>query len=326
MKTDNCRGVLGFLEMRDSRLTPLSREIAVASLELARRSKAPAYGLIIQAGEAHVTEALVGLSFDRVMVCRSAPDAGYIANACAAALIEAVELLCPAVVLLGASDRGKDMAPLAAAHFRSGLTADCTGLDILPDGNLLQIRPAFGGNVMAEIVTPLARPQFATVRGAIFSDIAPEDKATEIIWRDLPAAPANSPVVLERRPLPLAESITEARFLIAIGCGLKQRDDIEAVRGLAESLEGRLASTRGLVERGWMPPSAQIGLSGHSVSPDILLTLGVSGSVQFMAGIGGAKKIIAVNNDPQAGIFSKAHIGFCCDLYEVLAELAAAAK
>jgi electron transfer flavoprotein alpha subunit len=172
---------------------------------------------------------------------------------------------------------------------------------------------------MAEILTPETRPQFATVRaGAAPAGQQAAGAGPAISYHSLSAPLARMQTVLEIRPLPREESITEARFLIAIGCGLKQAADIEQVRRVAERLGGQVASTRGLVERGWMPPSAQIGLSGHSVSPDLLLTLGVSGSVQFMAGIGGAKKIIAVNNDPEARIFSMAHMSICCDLYEIL--------
>ena len=332
MHPDNCygnwSGVACHLESADDRLTPLSRELAASAIQLARKSGAPAYGLIIEGrGDAvNYAEALAGLSFDQVLVYRSPLFETYTANAYAEVLIDALIYLCPSVVLVGASDVGKDIAPLAAAHFKTGLTADCTGLEILPDGNLLQIRPAFGGNVMAEILTPETRPQFATVRaGASAGDQrTTEEIMPAIVYRKIPEEiQCGYPVtVLDRRVLQREPSITEARVIVAIGCGLKLESDIENVRQAAEALGGMLASTRGLVERGWMPPSSQIGLSGHSVSPDLLVTLGVSGSVQFVAGIGGAKYIIAVNNDPAARIFTAAHLGLCCDLYEVLPELA----
>ena len=323
---ENWSGVACYLELSDGGLTPLSRETAATAIELARRSGTPAYAVAVEGDSGNSdAETLAGLGFDRALVYRSPLFAAYTAGTYAEALIDALNFLRPSVVLIGASDPGKDIAPLAAAHFKTGLTADCTGLEILPDHNLLQIRPAFGGNVMAEILTPETRPQFATVRAGIAAGDRPAAGATsEIIFRPLPASlPSDLPVtVLERRPLRLEPSITEARFIVAVGCGLKQEADIEAVRRVAESLGGMLASTRGLVERGWMPPSSQIGLSGQSVSPDLLVTLGVSGSVQFMAGVGGAKYIIAVNNDPAARIFSAAHLGLRCDLYEVLPELA----
>ena len=318
-------GVACYLESVDGRLTPLSKEVAAMAVELARKSGAMAYAVMIEGENSRQTEELSGLSFDRILVYRSPLYEAYTANTYAEALIDALNDLHPSVVLIGASDSGKDIAPLAASHFKTGLTADCTDLEILPDGNLLQIRPAFGGNVMAEILTPATRPQFATVRaGAATDGRQTGETAPEIVYRRLPESPGRiSPItVLRREPLKRELSITDARFIIAVGCGLKQQADIEAVRSLAESVGGMLASTRGLVERGWMPPSSQIGLSGHSVSPDLLVTLGVSGSVQFMAGIGGAKYIMAVNNDPEARIFSAAHLGLCCDLYEVLPELA----
>lgn len=328
--TGNWSGVACYLEMINGRLTQLSREVAAASVQLARQSGAPAYAVTIaSANIPNGNAAWSWLGFDQVLIYRSPLFETYAANAYAEVLIDVLNFLRPSVVLIGASDAGKDIAPLAAAHFKTGLTADCTGLEILPDGNLLQIRPAFGGNVMAEILTPETRPQFATVRaGVISGDQAPArtkgQAPPEVIHRRLPAAlQSDWPItVLERRTLQREPAITEARFIVAIGCGLKREADIATVRDLTASLGGNLASTRGLVERGWMPPSTQIGLSGHSVAPDLLVTLGVSGSVQFMAGIGGAKYVIAVNNDPAARIFSAAHLGLCCDLYEVLPELA----
>ena len=322
----NWSGVTCYLESDDGQLTPLSREIAASTIQLARQSGAPAYAVIIEGGsDASCVKALAGLSFDRVLVYRSPLYEAYTANTFAKTLVDALNFLRPSVVLIGASDSGKDIAPLAASHYKTGLTADCTGLEILPDGSLLQIRPAFGGNIMAEILTPETRPQFTTVRAGIAAGDRPAAGATsEFIFRPLPESlPNGLPIkVLERRPRQLEPSITEARLIIAVGCGLKLESDIGVARNLASSLGGMLASTRGLVERGWMPPSSQIGLSGQSVSPDLLVTLGVSGSVQFMAGIGGAKYIIAVNNDPAARIFTEAHLGLCCDLYKVLPELA----
>jgi electron transfer flavoprotein alpha subunit len=321
-RPDTWSGILCHLELAGSRLTPLSGKIASAACGLARRAGAPAYAVLMTPTPGkQYAEALAGFAFNRALLYPSPLFETYTADTYAEALIDAVDFLRPSVVLAGGGDVGKDIAPLAAARFRTGLTADCTGLEILSDGSLLQIRPAFGGNVMAEILTPETRPQFATVRDAAAAASAVSGGAPDIIYRDPPAPGVNVPTVLERHPLPREESITGARLIVAVGCGLKEEGDIETARRLAGALGGRLASTRGLVERGWMPPSSQIGLSGHSVSPDILLTLGVSGSVQFMAGIGGAKYIIAVNSDPSAGIFSLAHLSLCCDLYEVLPEL-----
>ncbi len=319
-KLESWAGVLCHLEADGPRLTSSSREIAATAVQLARRAGIAASAVFITSEpEKNCAKAVAGLGFERACVYSSPLFELYAAGAYAAALIDAAEFLRPSVLLLGSGDVGKDIAPLAAAHFRSGLTADCTGLEILEGGNLLQIRPAFGGGLMAEILTPETRPQFATVRGGIMSgDGAAANTATEIVCRELPPPPPNLPRVLERRPLPREESIAEARLLVAIGGGLKEAKDVEAARRLANALGGSLASTRVLVERGWMPPASQIGLSGHSVSPDVLLALGVSGSLQFMAGAGGAKYLIAVNSDPSARIFSAAHLGLCCDLYEVL--------
>lgn len=321
---ENWQGLACYLQFSGRELTPLSREVAGKTIELARGSGALALAVVIGApGEAEYEKILAAIDFDRVMLYLSPVFHDYQADVYAEALIEALDFLRPAAVLLGADDLGKDMAPLAAAHFRTGLTADCTGLEILPDGNLLQIRPAFGGNVMAEIITPHTRPQMATVRGGIFSGPLPTGGAgPQIIYGQVKAGASPARLTLLKKEKLIKEpSISEARFILAVGCGLKTRADVDMIDQIAAQLGARLAGTRGLVDRGWLGPERQIGLSGHTVAPELLVALGVSGSVQFLAGIGGARRIVAVNNDPEARIFSVAHQGLCCDLYEMLPHL-----
>ncbi len=316
-------GILAYLELAGGRLTPLSRQVAGLARQLADSAGMAAHGLILAGGEeGGAAEAeLAGLPLDQVYLYRSPLLDGFRADAQAAAFIDCAEALRPSVILAGAGDRGKDLAPLAAAHFRTGLTADCTRLEMLPGGLLLQVRPAFGGNVMAEILTPEARPQMATVRSGVVSPPV-AGNGPRLIRRPLPSAAQKSALtLLERRKLPARDTLSEARLVVAVGCGVRAAADLDRLRRLAERLGGVLASTRGLVERGWMPPESQIGLSGHSVAPDLLITLGLSGSVQFLAGLGGAKKIIAVNRDPEARIFSVATICLCADMYEVIDSL-----
>ena len=319
------QGLLVYLEINGENLTPLSLEIAAKAFQMAAASGQEVFGLVIQDGaeEGDYKTSLNGLPFKRLLVYRLEDSVGFQAKAAAEALIDAAELLRPSVVLIGATDRGKDIAPYGAARLAAGLTADCTGLDIIEGGLLLQTRPAFGGNVMADIITPEARPQFATVRaGALRAPLPITGDPLDMEMRPFPLPVEQIGGMIRRRGrLPTEVSIVEARLIVAVGCGLKTAADLELVRRAAGSLGAALASTRGLVERGWMPPESQIGLSGHSVSPELLITLGVSGSVQFMAGIGGARRIIAVNTDPEARIFSAAHLGLVADLYEVLPKL-----
>ena len=229
----------------------------------------------------------------------------------------------PAIVLIGGTQTGKSLAPAVATRFKTGLTADCTELKIKENSDLVQIRPAFGGNVMARIITPAHRPQFATVRHKIMEEAVKNKKPIDNIeYCCVEEADLLSKImILNEEKLEHQEDITGAKVLIVAGQGIKNKDDLYFVHDLASLLDGQVASTRALVEKGWFPYNKQIGLSGKTVKPDLIITCGVSGSIQFMAGMKGAKNIIAINNDQDSSIFSIAHYPICGDLYKVLPEL-----
>jgi electron transfer flavoprotein alpha subunit len=229
----------------------------------------------------------------------------------------------PSVVIVGGTVVGRSLAPRVAARFRTGLTADCTMLDISAAGGLEQIRPAFGGNIMAHIRTPDFRPQFATVRYKIFD--APrrsETRGGRLIVREVPNERLRSGYrVIESRKKPEVFGIEDAQVIIAVGRGLKKKSDLELVEDLASALKAQIAGTRPMIESGLLDPRRQIGLSGRTVKPALILTLGVSGSVQFVAGMKSSDRIIAVNTDRSAPIFNVAHIGIVGDLYEIVPTL-----
>ncbi|UQZ90095.1 hypothetical protein C4J81_13135 [Deltaproteobacteria bacterium Smac51] len=298
------------------RLTGLSMELAGESRRLGAEAGFPAWGIFIEESE---PADLDKLDLDRIFIYQR-PGGDFNAQDFADALVSCVKDFQPSTVLLGATDRGKDVAPLAAARLGTGLTADCVELRMDDGDNLLQIRPAFGGNVMAEILTPLARPQFATVRQGAFKAAPLKAFAgPEIVRLKHQSRPDSFGLeVLERTERPEASSLDEARIILAVGCGFKSAADLDIVQALARAKGAEVGATRSVVERGWMPPEAQIGLSGRSVSPSLLITLGVSGSVQFLAGIRGAERLVAINNDPAAPIFSAAQVCLCADVYQVL--------
>ena len=229
----------------------------------------------------------------------------------------------PAVVLMGGTPGGRTLAPRIAARCRTGLTADCTVLDIKENTDLDQIRPAFGGNIMAHINTPNHRPQFATVRYKIFPLPEPLTAPSgKIITCSLPAEKLQSAIEILSVQTKQAESgIEDAEVIVAVGRGLKKQEDMRLIEQLASALDARIAGTRCLVEAGWLEHKQQIGLSGRTVAPKLILCCGISGSVQFAAGMKGAEKIIAINTDPEAAIFNIAHVGIVGDLYEIIPEL-----
>ena len=228
----------------------------------------------------------------------------------------------PQICLMGATVIGRDLGPRVSSSLTSGLTADCTQLDIQSNTDLDQIRPAFGGNVMAHIRTPYHRPQFATVRYKIFSAIEPDpSRRGELIICEIPKDLSSRCKLISVSEKPKVKNIEEAEILVAAGRGVKQKYDLDLLKQLADMLGGELACSRPLVEAGWVEPRRQIGSSGRTVKPKLLITAGISGSVQFAAGMKSAETIVSINTDPDAPINSIAHYAIIGDLYQIIPSL-----
>lgn len=238
----------------------------------------------------------------------------------------------PEAMLFGATAFGRELAPRVAVRLQTGLTADCTALDIDPKtGALLQTRPAFGGNLMATIECPAHRPQMATVRPGVFA--APEcvtagagagaDLAAGIITQ-APLAHEVAPrvAVLGIEPV-TGGSIAQAERLVVVGRGIGSKKNLPLMERLAELLHAELGCTRPLVEAGWLDYAHQVGQTGAAVAPKLLVSIGVSGAIQHLAGIGGAETVIAINEDAAAPIFGVADYAVVGDAVEVVTELIA---
>ncbi len=228
----------------------------------------------------------------------------------------------PSVILIGGTPSGRSLAPRIAARLKTGLTADCTQLDMQPNSDLDQIRPAFGGNIMAHIRTPYHRPQFATVRYKIFSAMEPDlSRKGDLIFCALPEKLQCRSRQLKIGIKPKIKNIEDMDILVVAGRGIKKKEDLALLRRLSERLGGDLACTRPLIEAGWMEARKQIGLSGRTVKPKLLIACGISGSVQFAAGIKASEMIISINTDPDAAINQIANIAVIGDLYSVIPAL-----
>jgi len=315
-------GILVFLQQQGDGVHPVSYELTGKALELAKQRGEKVYGLFIGEDPSRLAEAFAGCGLAGIYRFSSPFYRQFRADAYGEAACQCIQTLRPSAFLLGATPEGRSMAPFVSTAFSTGLTADCTALSMTPEGGLVQVRPAFGGNVMAQIITPTARPQMATVRYRIFEAVRPDPNGPLPDVIECPLPPQRSRVeVLEECPLAQQQDITTARVLVAIGNGVQRKEDIPALEALATRLGGQLASARSLVEKGWMPPERQIGLSGKAVRPEFLLTLGISGSIQFLAGIAGAGYLCAVNSDPSAPILARADLPLAGDLYEILPQL-----
>jgi len=225
----------------------------------------------------------------------------------------------PSIVLGPATLYGRHIMPRLAAKLRTGITADCTDLDIDEEGNLVQIRPASTGLVMAKIVTPKHRPQMATVRPGIMKPLPrDESRGGEVIREEVKVRYYGDVEVIEKVRYETKVSLAEAGIIVSAGRGFRKPEDLWMAKKLAELLGGVMGVSRPLVDAGWVSRDYQVGFSGTAVSPRLYIAIGISGSVQHVTGIRGAKTVIAVNKDPNAPIFNVAQYGFVADLYDLI--------
>ena len=316
------RGIAVVAEIEDDALHPVSLELLGKARELAAKINHPVYAVVLGANAAAAAEKLLRHGADEVFLYDDPALAFFRIEPYAALLEDFINRVHPSSVLVGGTPNGRSLAPRVAARFRTGLTADCTKLDISESTDLDQIRPAYGGNIMAHINTPRTRPQFATVRYKVFSAppaCEPHGKVTRCA---IPSGALDSRIeIVSRVKKPPEEGIENADILVVAGRGVKKPEDLALLRDLADALGGRLASTRAVVEAGWIDPRFQIGLSGRTVKPKLIITCGVSGAIQFVAGMQNAGCIIAINTDPAASIFKVAHVRIVGDLYAVVPEM-----
>jgi electron transfer flavoprotein alpha subunit len=231
----------------------------------------------------------------------------------------------PEIVLCGATIIGRSLIPRVAVQIGTGLTADCTGLDIAKDtGLLLQTRPAFGGNIMATIITANNRPQMATVRHKVMKEVAADKtRRGEIVKVDFQKQDYYSRTKVQKFVEELEETVnlTEADIIVSGGRGIKAPENFALIRELAKVLGGAVGSSRAAVDNGWIPYSHQVGQTGKTVCPKIYIACGISGAIQHLVGMQSSDTIIAINKDPDAPIFKVASYGIVGDLFEVIPEL-----
>ncbi len=228
------------------------------------------------------------------------------------------------ILLIGATALGRELAPRVTSSLDLGLTADCTMIDIDEDGKLLATRPTYGGQLMA-VISSKTDPNCATIRpGALKTDLPLPNKPMNVI--NIPSQlqkSAEAVKVLKRELKSVDNGLESAKIVIAGGAGLRSSENFEKMRRLAEKLGISPASSRAAVELGWAEQSIQVGQTGHTISPDLYIALGISGAIQHLVGIANAKKVVAINSDPDAPIFKCCDIGIVADAGQVLDALLA---
>lgn len=309
-------GVLVFVETTANGMAPVSLELLGKAREL---TDGRVFAVMFGPGERRdLYPAIFGCGVDSLYHVREKRLETYLPEAWAESITALVQRIEPAIVLFGATPIGREIAPRVAASLRCGLTADCTGLKA-EGRDLTATRPAFGGNLIADI-RYVGYPQLATVRPGTFP--MPEIKegtGTAIYWQQ---GAETFKDVIEDVPTEKDDAdIGSARVLISLGDGVRDRSLIDVAESVARKMGGMVSCSRALVEKGWMPRSRQVGMSGRTVHPDLYIAFGISGSVQHRAGMSGSKKVIAVNNDPDAPIHGFADVSLLADAGDVLRSL-----
>lgn len=321
-------GILVYVEHLEGEIHPVTLELIGKARQLAGEISHPVYALIMGADVLELGKELLEYGVDRVLAYQDEALRYFRADLYTNIFEDCIKEFNPSIILVGATSVGRSLAPRVAARFRTGLTADCTRLEVRPNTDLVQIRPAFGGNIMAQIITSRTRPQFATVRYKVMEKAERLCKpGGEIIRCQVKPERLQSGLkVLHTAPREKEENISDAEVLVVAGRGVKNPADLGMLNELAGLLNGQLACTRPLVEAGWLPYTKQIGLSGRTVKPKLIITCGVSGAIQFTACMSAAEQIFAINQDRNAPIFKVAHYGIIGDIYQIIPALIAKVK
>jgi electron transfer flavoprotein alpha subunit len=313
-------------ELNGNAYTPkkVAYEILTQGRKLADRLGEPLCAVVAGDDRLKKIETLCHHGADRVLCCRHNLLARYTSDGFTNVISAIIAKEKPSIFLYGATPNGRDLAPRVAARMRLGLTADCTQLGIDEGGQLVQTRPAFGGNIMATIISAYTRPQTATVRPNVFA-AGEIDTSRSVNIEDVPVtlvkANIRTRLLKEVKLAGKEERIEEAKIIVSAGRGCQDPVNLDTVRELARKLGGVLAGSRAIVESGWIPHSLQVGQSGTTVGPDLYIAVGISGAVQHIVGMSSSKKIIAINKDPDAPIFKIADLGIVGDALVILPKL-----
>ena len=323
------QGVWFWVEQFKGEAHPISWEMAGKGRELADELGTTLTACVLGDGVERIAQQAIYYGADRVFLVDDPSLGVYRTDPYAATLVYLVEKYKPEIFLLGASTRGRDLAGSVATRLRTGLTADCTGLDIDHESRLLrQTRPAFGGKIMATIVCPNRRPQMATVRHRVFEMPEPDTSRQGQIVREEPAM-REEEIASKVVDFIAAEgkvSLADAKIIVSGGRGVGGPEGFKPIHELAEVLGGAVGASRAAVDAGWIPYAHQVGQTGRTVRPDVYIACGISGAIQHLAGMKTSKIIVAINKDPEAPIFKVAHYGIVGDLFEVVPALTEAFK
>ena len=319
------KGLWVYAEQRDGVIAPVTLELLGKGRELAEDMGCEVSAVLLGSDVEDLASELIAHGADKVILVDD-PKLMHFRDECyTKALSELALKYKPSIILAGATVIGRSFIPRVAIELHTGLTADCTGLQFDPEsGNLMQTRPAFGGNIMATIITSNHRPQMATVRHKVMNTLPRDEARKGEVIREQIAFDGDEESTqwlgFEKEKTTLV-NITEANLIVAGGRGLKEAKNFALVEALAEALDGAVGASRAAVDAEWIPYSHQVGQTGKTVKPDIYIAVGISGAIQHLAGMSSADYVIAINKDTDAPIFKVADLGIVADLFELLPKL-----
>lgn len=322
MQIEAYQGIFVFVQQIDGDISGVSFELIGKGRELAAVRNCQVTAVLLGSGVGHLAKVLSGYGADRVIVADHPVLETYMTEPYTHAIACVIQKYKPETVLFGATAIGRDLAPRVSARVHTGLTADCTGLEIDPEtGNLMMTRPAFGGNIMATIVCAKHRPQMATVRPGVMkreSGHLSGDCAVESI--EIPDLEAHVNVEILEIVKKVSEKmdIMDAKVLVSGGRGMGGAEGFTLLEELAAALGGTTASSRAAVDAGWAEKDRQVGQTGKTVRPNLYIACGISGAIQHLAGMEESEIIIAINKDPSAPIFETADYGVVGDVNKII--------
>jgi len=318
---DAYKGVWVFAEQRDCKVMNIAFELLGEGKKLATSLGVELGAVLIGDNVADKAQELFAYGADVVYLVEDSALKNYRTESYTAVMENLVKTYKPEIVLIGATNIGRDLGPRVAGRIHTGLTADCTELAIDQETRLLmQTRPAFGGNIMATILCPNTRPQMSTVRPGVMKKAIPDNNCSgKVVKVKYDTATQVRTIVKEIvREASKVVNLEEAQVIVSGGRGVGNAEGFKVLQQLADELGGMLGASRGAVDAGWIPVNHQVGQTGKTVHPKIYVACGISGAIQHVAGMQNAACIIAINKNPNAAIFKVADYGIVGDLYQVI--------
>lgn len=329
MNIADYKGVWVFAEQREGELQKVSLELLGEGRRVADKLGVKLTALLLGNNIEGLATTLAKHGADEVLVADDKNLEHYTTDAYTKVICDLANERKPGILFVGATFIGRDLGPRIAARLTTGLTADCTSIDVeVENGDLLATRPAFGGNLMATIACPDHRPQMATVRPGVFSKLADEDRkfTVEEVAVELNDSDIRTKIVEIVKEAKEIVDISEANFIVAGGRGVGAKENFAILEELAEALGGTVAGSRAAVENGWIERDYQVGQTGKTVRPNIYVACGISGAIQHVAGMQDSDLIIAINKDASAPIMQTADYAVVGDLLKVVPEMTAQLK